>query len=91
MVCGCDAVQKADIVHDPLSPSLLQWSALTAHALQVLCDEHLGVLKAQEFSKLNWMLAPRAAIADVLRCHQYSYLEKLKEVCPGQHATARVS
>jgi len=49
--------------------------------LQVLADKDLGTLRQTEFDSLTWMKAPRGAISDILRCHEYSYLQKLKTMC----------
>jgi len=49
--------------------------------LGVLCDKDVGVLRAAEFENVRWLDAPRATISDLLRCHEYSYLEKLRTTC----------
>lgn len=49
--------------------------------LQVLIDEETGILKSGEFGRCQWKHeARRAAIADVLKVHHYSYVEKISEM-----------
>ena len=41
-----------------------------------------GVLRSPEFNSLNWMKnSSEAAISDILRVHEYSYIRKLTRVC----------
>jgi acetoin utilization deacetylase AcuC-like enzyme/ankyrin repeat protein len=42
-----------------------------------------GHLRGQRYSNLVWKAAPMALITDVLRCHEYAYLERVKGLCRG--------
>lgn len=42
----------------------------------------LGILRSREFEGLAWETAPpHARIADVLRCHEWSYVRELQSAC----------
>ncbi|KAL8445244.1 hypothetical protein Emed_005802 [Eimeria media] len=48
--------------------------------LEVLVNPSVGVLRASEFSHLQWIdTAPAASLADVLRVHDVSYVFRLKQ------------
>ena len=50
--------------------------------LSVLIDEQSGILRSDEFAKVIWEgEARRAAIGDVLKCHEYTYVEGISQVC----------
>ena len=49
----------------------------TARLSVLLDDARCGTLTASEFSKLHHMSAPTAAIADVLRVHEYEYIRRV--------------
>jgi len=50
--------------------------------LSVLLDEDTGILRSAEFERLTWETeARRAAMVDVLKCHDYSYIEKISQFC----------
>ncbi|KAG7368554.1 histone deacetylase superfamily protein [Nitzschia inconspicua] len=50
--------------------------------LQVLVDNETGILRTREFSNCNWQgEARRAALVDVLKCHEYSYVETISQMC----------
>ncbi|CAM9751347.1 unnamed protein product, partial [Phaeothamnion confervicola] len=50
--------------------------------LKVIYDADRGVLSSGEFAALRWEdHPPRAQIADVLRVHEYVYVEKLQRIC----------
>lgn len=53
--------------------------------LHVLIDEHAGVLRATDLSAhLQWVSNARsAALVDVLRVHEWSYVRKVQEHCAG--------
>ncbi|KAL7559181.1 hypothetical protein ACA910_013189 [Epithemia clementina (nom. ined.)] len=49
--------------------------------LQVLTDSETGILKAGEFGSCVWKHeARRAAMADILKCHEYSYVESISQM-----------
>ena len=49
--------------------------------LTVLVDPETGILRGGEFGNLQWMEeARRAAIADVLKVHEYSYVESISRM-----------
>jgi len=49
---------------------------------QVLLDKETGTLRTAEFAGSDWEEdAPAAALADVLRVHEYSYVQALKTRC----------
>ena len=53
-----------------------------ADRLKVIMDPCIGALRATEFSGLEWDDdAPRAKIADILRCHEYNYVHRLQSIC----------
>jgi acetoin utilization deacetylase AcuC-like enzyme/ankyrin repeat protein len=50
--------------------------------LHVLVNENDGILRCEEFSQVKWQSsARRAALSDVLKCHEYEYVEKISELC----------
>ena len=50
--------------------------------LHVLVNEEDGILRGGEFSQMVWQNhARRAAISDVLKCHEYEYVEKISHLC----------
>lgn len=50
--------------------------------LHVLVNEKDGILRSGEFGRMVWQNhARRAAISDVLRCHEYEYVEKISQMC----------
>lgn len=50
--------------------------------LTVLIDEDTGILRGSEFGRCVWEgEARRAAMIDVLKCHEYSYVEKISNLC----------
>ena len=51
--------------------------------LKVLCDKHIGALRSRKFAAgTEWCEeAPRAAIGDVLRVHDYTYLKGVEAAC----------
>ena len=50
--------------------------------LHVLVNEKDGILRCNEFGRMVWQNhARRAAIADVLKCHEYEYVEKISLLC----------
>jgi acetoin utilization deacetylase AcuC-like enzyme/ankyrin repeat protein len=49
--------------------------------LTVLVDEDTGILRSGEFGNMVWEdKARRAAIGDVLKCHEYTYVESISQV-----------
>mmetsp|Transcript_31205 Transcript_31205/g.44299 ORF Transcript_31205/g.44299 Transcript_31205/m.44299 type:complete len:1012 (+) Transcript_31205:183-3218(+) len=50
--------------------------------LHVLVNEKNGILRSGEFGKMVWQgEARRAAMADILKCHEYNYVETISEMC----------
>ena len=50
--------------------------------LHVLINEKDGILRSCEFNRMSWQSeARRAAISDVLRCHEFEYVEKISHLC----------
>ena len=51
----------------------------------MLLNDHTGVLRTSEFeSPLAWKSdAPEASISDILRVHEYVYVQRLAETCRG--------
>lgn len=50
--------------------------------LHVLVNEKNGILRSGEYSKMVWQgEARRAAMADVLKCHEYAYVETISDMC----------
>lgn len=48
--------------------------------LQVLVDDETGILRTGEFGGLSWRgEARRAAIADVLKVHEYEYIDRISQ------------
>ena len=59
--------------------------------LQVLIDNETGILRSGEFGSCVWRKeARRAAMTDILKCHEYSYVERLSLMTAGipDHPTA---
>eukprot|EP00594_Rhizosolenia_setigera_P016194 CAMPEP_0178956252 /NCGR_PEP_ID=MMETSP0789-20121207/10120_1 /TAXON_ID=3005 /ORGANISM="Rhizosolenia setigera, Strain CCMP 1694" /LENGTH=1159 /DNA_ID=CAMNT_0020638099 /DNA_START=71 /DNA_END=3550 /DNA_ORIENTATION=- len=50
--------------------------------LHVLINEEVGILRSGEFQSCSWETqVRRAAMADVLRVHDYSYIERVSQFC----------
>ena len=50
--------------------------------LHVLIDKETGILRTEEFGRCKWENETRrAAMADVLKCHEYSYVETISQMC----------
>lgn len=49
--------------------------------LTVLCDDRHGALRSKEFQGLRWTTAKKAALADVVRCHEYAYVASIQRLC----------
>mmetsp|Transcript_14423 Transcript_14423/g.34535 ORF Transcript_14423/g.34535 Transcript_14423/m.34535 type:complete len:1050 (+) Transcript_14423:93-3242(+) len=50
--------------------------------LRVLLNEEAGILRSAEFGRLTWESeARRASIADVLKVHEYNYVEGISQAC----------
>mmetsp|Transcript_16005 Transcript_16005/g.24363 ORF Transcript_16005/g.24363 Transcript_16005/m.24363 type:complete len:1069 (+) Transcript_16005:197-3403(+) len=58
--------------------------------LHVLINEEDGILRGGEFGACKWdTAARRAALADVLKVHEYTYVEKISGLCsqlPDHHS-----
>lgn len=54
--------------------------------LHVLINDHDGILRSHEFGQIFWEgKARRAAMADVLKCHDYNYVESISQLCNTIH------
>lgn len=52
------------------------------HRLSVLLDEQTGILRSAEFDNLKWEGdCRRASIADVLKVHEFKYVENISQLC----------
>jgi acetoin utilization deacetylase AcuC-like enzyme len=52
--------------------------------LTCLLDEQTGTLRTTEFVEVAMDgAAPRCAIADVLRVHEYAYVKRIEDLCAG--------
>mmetsp|Transcript_10938 Transcript_10938/g.20438 ORF Transcript_10938/g.20438 Transcript_10938/m.20438 type:complete len:1088 (-) Transcript_10938:56-3319(-) len=52
------------------------------HRLSVLLDEQTGILRSAEFDNLKWEGdCRRASIADVLKVHEFKYVEHISQLC----------
>mmetsp|Transcript_9501 Transcript_9501/g.21229 ORF Transcript_9501/g.21229 Transcript_9501/m.21229 type:complete len:1072 (+) Transcript_9501:138-3353(+) len=50
--------------------------------LRVLLNDETGILRSSEFSALSWESeARRASIADVMKVHEYNYVESISQAC----------
>ena len=50
--------------------------------LTVLLDQHIGILRGAEFDGCKWESdARRVSMADVLKIHEYSYIENINRLC----------
>lgn len=50
--------------------------------LNVLLNNDVGILKCSEFESCAWEgEARRASMADILKIHEYSYVEKISQIC----------
>ena len=50
--------------------------------LSVLLDDETGILRGSEFENIQWEgECRRAAIGDVLKIHEYKYVEQISQVC----------
>jgi Deacetylases, including yeast histone deacetylase and acetoin utilization protein len=52
------------------------------HRLSVLLDEQTGILRSAEFDNVKWEGdCRRASIADVLKVHEFKYVEHISQLC----------
>eukprot|EP00542_Grammatophora_oceanica_P018202 CAMPEP_0194048750 /NCGR_PEP_ID=MMETSP0009_2-20130614/28357_1 /TAXON_ID=210454 /ORGANISM="Grammatophora oceanica, Strain CCMP 410" /LENGTH=997 /DNA_ID=CAMNT_0038694707 /DNA_START=148 /DNA_END=3141 /DNA_ORIENTATION=+ len=52
--------------------------------LHVLVNDNDGILHSGEFQNMIWETqARRAAISDVLKCHEYNYVQTINDLCLG--------
>jgi len=50
--------------------------------LHVLVDRQTGILRTGEFGRCKWEHeGRRAALVDVLKCHEYAYVETISQMC----------
>lgn len=50
--------------------------------LSVLVDQEIGILRTGEFSPCTWENETRrAAMVDILKCHEYNYVETISQMC----------
>jgi len=50
--------------------------------LSVLVDKETGILRTDEFGQCAWENETRrAAMVDVLKCHEYNYVETISQMC----------
>jgi len=50
--------------------------------LHVLVDQETGILRTGEFTRCTWENETRrAAMVDVLKCHEYNYVETISQMC----------
>lgn len=50
--------------------------------LHVLVDKETGILRTGEFGRCKWENeSRRAALVDILKCHEYSYVETISQMC----------
>mmetsp|Transcript_13647 Transcript_13647/g.34298 ORF Transcript_13647/g.34298 Transcript_13647/m.34298 type:complete len:1034 (-) Transcript_13647:79-3180(-) len=50
--------------------------------VHVLVDKETGILRTGEFGPCRWENeSRRAALVDVLKCHEYSYVETISQMC----------
>jgi len=50
--------------------------------LAVLLNEEVGILRSAEFDACRWEgECRRAAMADILKVHEYNYIEKISQIC----------
>jgi len=50
--------------------------------LSVLLDENVGILRGAEFESAKWEgEARRASMADILKVHEFKYVEKISQFC----------
>jgi len=50
--------------------------------LSVLLDQNIGILRGAEFDGCRWEAeARRASLADILKIHEYSYIENINRLC----------
>ena len=51
----------------------------------MVLDKETGILRGQEFSSCDWLHeAPRAQLADLLRVHDYEYLQVACQLALGR-------
>ena len=71
---SCPPITREDGCSDPPPENIRR--------LYVLLNEDAGILRCEEFSGCTWELeARRASMADVLKVHEYSYIETVSQLC----------
>lgn len=78
-LCGqhltCPPITRDDMIHSEPPPE-------NVRRLTVLLNEDTGILKCAEFDSTKWEPeGRRAAITDVLKVHDYNYIQKVSRVC----------
>lgn len=77
---------KLCLKHSTCAPSKLEClnnaPPENSKRLSVLIDEKSGVLRGNDLShNLQYLEAKKAAISDVLRVHDWSYIKRIQQVC----------
>ena len=66
----------------PISRDAMEPPPENVRRLSVLLDKETGILRSAEFEGAKWEgEARRASMADVLKVHEYKYVEKISQLC----------
>jgi len=78
----CHELCSQHLTCPPITRSAMEPPPENVRRLSVLLDEQTGILRSAEFDSAKWEgECRRAAMADVLKVHEYKYVENISQVC----------
>ena len=78
----CHELCSQHLTCPPITRNSMEPPPENVRRLSVLLDEQTGILRSAEFDGAKWEgECRRASMADVLKVHEYKYVENISQVC----------
>jgi len=78
----CHELCSQHLTCPPISRNSTEPPPENVRRLSVLLDDEVGILRGAEFDGCKWEgESRRAAMADVLKVHEYKYIETISQIC----------
>jgi acetoin utilization deacetylase AcuC-like enzyme/ankyrin repeat protein len=78
----CHELCSQHLTCPPITRNAMEPPPENVRRLSVLLDEQTGILRSAEFDSAKWEgECRRASMADVLKVHEYKYVENISQVC----------